>query len=105
VRKLQDLAKAAQKEVSVAVGYTADYALPVHENMEARHEIGQAKFLEEPARQNAPKYAGIIVEAINAGKTVTQAYVLAGLELQRDSQLLAPVLTGNLRGSAFTRIE
>lgn len=34
----------------VSVGYTASYAVFVHENLEANHPIGQAKFLEQPAR-------------------------------------------------------
>ena len=35
------------------VGYGTDYALPVHERMEAQHPVGNAKFLERPflARQ------------------------------------------------------
>lgn len=36
---------------------------------------------------------------------MAQALLLAGLRLQRESQLLCPVLTGNLRNSAFTRVE
>lgn len=31
---------------TVEVGFSADYAVFVHEDMEARHAVGQAKFLE-----------------------------------------------------------
>lgn len=34
----------------VSVGYTAAYALHVHENLEARHTNGQSKFLESALR-------------------------------------------------------
>lgn len=33
-------------KISGQVGCTAEYAVYVHENLEARHTIGQAKFLE-----------------------------------------------------------
>lgn len=32
--------------VSVVVGYGAEYAIWVHENLEAHHNVGQSKFLE-----------------------------------------------------------
>lgn len=65
-------------KTDIIVGYTADYAVYVHENLEARHgaefnaafgkEIGakprgpnqQAKFLEQPARQLKPTILKII---------------------------------------------
>ena len=34
--------------IEVVLGYPKDYAIYVHENMEAHHEVGQAKFLETP---------------------------------------------------------
>lgn len=36
----------------VIVGYSAAYAVYVHEDLEARHSIGQAKFLESALRDN-----------------------------------------------------
>ena len=42
---------------SVIVGYTEEYAIFVHENLEAHHNNGQAKFLEQPLRENADRYA------------------------------------------------
>lgn len=65
----------------------------------------QPKFLEGPFRRNAKTYAAIVRKALAAGRTMAQALVLAGLQLQRDSQLLVPVDTGNLKASAFTRLE
>ncbi len=42
---------------SVIVGFEEEYALYVHENLEAHHPVGQAKFLEQPLKENADKYA------------------------------------------------
>jgi len=38
----------------VEVGYTAAYAIFVHENLDARHKVGQAKFLEAAVALKAP---------------------------------------------------
>lgn len=89
----------------VVVGFTAQYAVYVHENLEAFHPVGQAKFLEQPARQYAREIGRMVREAVRRGATFAQALLLGGLRLQREAQLLTPVDTGNLRASAFTRIE
>lgn len=87
---------------SVIVGYTQNYAIYVHENLEAKHKVGQAKFLEQPARETDGR---ITREALQRGKTLAQALLLEGLNLQRRSQKLVPVDTSTLKNSAFTRIE
>lgn len=46
--------------LEVEVGYTADYAVPVHEILDARHPVGEAKFLENAIKDKA----GEVVEAI-----------------------------------------
>lgn len=38
----------------VAGGPAADYAIYVHEDLDADHEVGQAKFIEGPLLQSAP---------------------------------------------------
>lgn len=104
-RKLQaDKARSGQGQ-SVVVGFTAAYALFVHENLEAKHTVGQAKFLEQPARTLRRELAQIISDAVKKGRTLLQGLLLAGLRLQREAQNLAPVDTGALRNSAFTRVE
>lgn len=107
VSKLRDKAAKATKDadVSVLVGFVASYAIFVHENLEAYHKVGQAKFLEQPAREMRDVLWGIVRVALEAGKTMAQGLVLAGLRLQREAQKLCPVLTGNLKASAFTRLE
>lgn len=87
------------------VGYTASYAIFVHENLEAFHTVGQAKFLEQPAITLRPELRSIITDAIGSGQSMNDALLLAGLRLQAESQLLCPVDTGALRASAFTRLE
>lgn len=152
--KLQAMAAKAQREGDpvVAVGYTAAYALYVHENMEiwppgmrlkglprgqgfrrdrktgivyvpkgimSSGKVGgknrgfywdpqgkaRPKFLESPLREFRQELANIVVVALSRGKTMAQALLLAGLRLQRESQQLVPVDTGNLKASAFTRLE
>lgn len=112
-KKLNELAKQysdspnAVKNESVIVGYTANYALYVHENLNANHVVGEAKFLERPARElnNSGVLRQILVQAMRTTKKIQQALYLCGLRIQRDSQLRVPIDTGNLRGSAFTRKE
>lgn len=48
----------------VAGGPAADYAIHVHENLEAYHPVGQAKFIEEPLRESAPFLLGRIAKRL-----------------------------------------
>jgi hypothetical protein len=65
----------------------------------------QAKFLEKPAREKSRPIAGIVRTAWQQGRTLVQGLLLGGLFLQRESQKIVPVDTGNLKASAFTRID
>jgi len=48
-------------ETDVTVGYTQNYAVYVHENMDARHKPGkQAKFLEQPMNERKNEILAII---------------------------------------------
>lgn len=123
VRQLRDRAARVRRDgqVVVAVGYTARAALWVHENIEMKWRgkprrsgigvywgpNGQAKFLEQPARElsNDGTLADIVLQLMRKGKTLAQGLIAAGLRLQRDSQQLVPVEYANLRRSAFTRLE
>lgn len=131
--KLQ-LKKAQVGGDCVVIGYTQAYAVAVHErprgtpnppksdaqrramfaairdNEERGHvpwTVGQPKFLEEPARilNDSKEFSRIVITAIRQGRTLMEGLLLAGLRLQRESQLLCPVDTGALKGSAFTRVE
>jgi hypothetical protein len=92
--------------ISVVVGYTAAYAVYVHENLEAKHKEGkQAKFLEQPARELTQEFREIIFKTLSSGGTVAEALLMCGLRLQRESQKIVPIDTGALKNSAFTRLE
>lgn len=89
---------------SVSVGFTQSYGIFVHENLAAHHPVGQAKFLEQPAREmgNSGEITRIVKTVIKQGGTFEDGLLNAGLELQRRAQLLTPVDTGALKASAFT---
>ena len=104
----------------VVVGYTQNYAVFVHENLEARHAghtlyssrrkkwypgVGQAKFLEDAIKNNLANLRKIIYTILKAKQPAIVALKAAGLFIQAESQKLCPVDTGALRGSAFTRTE
>lgn len=88
----------------LTVGYSAPYAVYVHENLEVHHVKGQAKFLEEPARTKRDDMVMIIREEMKAGRTLAQANRKAGQFLLRESKKLVPVDTGVLKASGYVRI-
>jgi hypothetical protein len=49
-------AKFAGNKITVLLGYTAPHAQTVHEDMEAFHRVGQAKYLEQPLNESAPYF-------------------------------------------------
>lgn len=129
-RKLTALAKKAGKQHrdSVIVGYTAKYALFIHENKQMKWEglkrtgkrpdgsprkgrywdpqgRGQSQFLIQPFREKRKVLSTIIEKTFKATNSLTQGLVLAGLALLSLSQQLVPVDLGNLKGSAFTKVE
>lgn len=64
----------------------------------------QPKFLEQPAREltNSGELQRVVVGAVKQGMGLVQALKKGGHRIQRESQKLVPVDTGNLKGSAFT---
>lgn len=54
-----------RKPLEVTVGAHTDYALFVHENLRAHHNVGQAKFLEDPANRYKAQIEDIINNAIS----------------------------------------
>lgn len=48
-------------DADIVVGYVADYAVYVHEDLQAKHQSGQqAKYLEQPAREKKGELLRII---------------------------------------------
>lgn len=111
IRRLETKIKALAKMGSGGnyvglVGYTQDYAVRVHEDLNMRHAKGtQAKFLEQPARELAPELSDIIEETYLKTKRMDTAIHTACLRLLRASQLIVPVDTGALRASGFARVD
>ena len=100
------ITKSRKSDLSVTVGYTQEYAVYVHENLEAQHAPGkQAKFLEQPARELQPELKEMIGRLSKQKKPLEQVLLLAGLRLQAASQRIVPVDTGALKNSAFTRVD
>lgn len=130
-------AKARDDNVSVLVGYTASYAIFLHENramkwrgfprdrsirkigdiavtdyapIKGKHGLfwgptGRAGFLLDVMREMADELRRVIVESLLKKRTMAQSLLVGGLRLQRESQKNVPVEYGNLRASAFTRLE
>lgn len=93
---------------SVLVGYGGteeiDYAIYVHEDLEARHATGQAKFLEE-APYSVEELADVVSNSLKAGQSLLDGLEEAGKLVLERSQPLVPVETGELRESGFVRRE
>ncbi|MCK9568736.1 hypothetical protein M0R72_07335 [Candidatus Pacearchaeota archaeon] len=93
------------KNPVVVVGFTQSYAVHVHENTQAHHQVGQAKFLEQPARQLQKQLGTIVEQVTSKSKDLEKGLLTAGMRLQREAQLLTPVDTSALKASAFTDLE
>lgn len=82
-------------------GYSMYYAVPVHERLELRHPIGQAKFLEQPLRTEEKPMADIVRSRLRARETLKSAQLAACRHLMSVSLQLVPMDTGALRDSWF----
>lgn len=51
--------------LTVAVGFNAAYAVFVHENLEAYHPVGQAKFLESALSDNIDRIVAIVARRVS----------------------------------------
>ncbi len=59
------------RRISVTLSYggaAKDYAIYVHENLEAHHDVGQAKFLESVLNESAPHMAARIAARVSLDK-------------------------------------
>ena len=102
-KRLDNVAKRYKSNVSYVVGYSAPYAVFVHENLDAEHVVGKAKYLEDPAKRlnYTGAFTAMVQKAISEGKTMDEALLLCALMLLRESQEEVPVDTGFLRNSAY----
>jgi hypothetical protein len=59
------------KKISVRISYNTEYAIYVHEDLEAFHPNGgQAKYLEQPLRQSAPSMPGRIARRVDLNRAM-----------------------------------
>jgi hypothetical protein len=105
VQKLAYRAKGTKRSFTINVGYSAPYAIFVHENLQASHPTGQAKFLEQPMRQMQPQLVSNIKRWMKGGATQEEAMKREAFRLMQASQALCPVDTGFLRASAFNVVR
>lgn len=64
LRSSQTVVPATESDLESAVASDLDYAVPVHENLTARHPIGQAKFLESASIESADEVHQLVAAAI-----------------------------------------
>lgn len=101
--KREQLAKT--ENCSAITGYTAAYAVYVHEDRAAGHTVGKAGFLLDPFRRLEREIGSMVLTGVRSGLSLAQSILRAMLRVQRESQKEVPVDTGALRNSAFTRLE
>lgn len=95
-----------KKQATLTCGYTADYAVYVHENLTANHPNGgQAKFLEEPARVYAQYMVNTVVRLLQSKKGLAFALDRAGRDFRQLSRKYVPVDTGYLVNSWVQSVE
>jgi len=95
-----------EANASVVVGFTQNYGIFVHENLDAKHAPGkQAKFLEAPARYLQADLGKIASSVTKQTGSILQGLLVAGLRLLREAQSIVPVDTSALRASGFVATE
>ena len=51
----------------IAIGFNTTYAAAVHENLNAHHPVGKAKYLEDPLMARAPNISKNVAKRVKAG--------------------------------------
>ena len=105
IASLQGHSLKGKKVMTGTVVYDAPHSVYVHEDLEAFHPNGQAKYLEQPARELHSEMVETINRSVRA-KNGLEEGVQRALGLLFDaSQELVPVDTGELRDSGFIEIR
>jgi len=108
IASLQGKSLKGRKVMAVRVGYTAPYAVYVHEDMMANHPNGgQAKYLSTPAasKRIQRQMRDAIARSVKAKNGLEEGVMRAGQILLAASRPLVPVDTGELRDSGFVKVE
>lgn len=104
IKRIKEQAKRNAK-LTFAVTYKAPYATKIHEDLEMPHTNGQAKYLEQPLRENTSKMSAMVKDLMKKGKTLNQALREIGEWLLAESQKLVPVDTGALKNSGQVDVK
>lgn len=64
--------KAPENEFAVEIGFSAAYAIYVHEDLDAYHEVGQAKFLEVAVENKQQEALQVIAQHVKVKKRARQ---------------------------------
>lgn len=102
--KLKAFTLTGRSYLSLKVGYTAPYALYVHEDLQAFHPNGQAKYLEQAMRELLGPMRDVIKKKLKHKRSLEDALKPAAQMLFARSQELVPVDTGFLKESGYWEI-
>lgn len=105
VRTLRSRSLRGRVRMAADVVYDAPYAIYVHEDLSVRHRVGQAKFLEEPARRLARQLQQVIREVLLDKHSLEMGIRRAAGILLEASRRLVPVDTGRLRDSGRVEVR
>lgn len=101
---LQRKSLKGKKMLRLEVGYEAPYAIYVHENLQAYHRVGRAKYLEKPARMLSKQMGEIVERSIRGKNGLEEGLIRAGNLLMDASRPQVPVDTGRLQNSGFVKV-
>lgn len=86
------------------VGFTAPYAIYVHEDLTKHHDNGRAKFLEYAIREHAQEVRRAVAKSLKSGAKLGSAMSIGANLLLRLARQYVPVDTGFLRDSGYTEV-
>lgn len=96
--------KTGRAKSNVEVKYQAPYAVFVHEDLQAKHAVGKAKYLEDPANRLQGQMAADVAQVIKNKQSLESGLLRAGNRLAVESQKEVPVDTGYLKQSVTVTV-
>ncbi len=105
IKRFRTMAERVGREVRLVVGYSAPYAMRIHEDLEMLHKNGQAKFLEEPLKLLRNDMRIYIRDQLRKEVRLEKVLLDVGKKILGVSKKLVPVDTGKLRASGYVVVE
>lgn len=88
------------------IGYSASYAVYVHENLEAAFRVGGPRYLTRPFRRLSRSMRSLMVRYLQVGKrSLEYAILQTGKWFIRETRAEVPLDTGHLRSTAYVSAE